>query len=178
MRAYAAGSLAICAYFTGRPLEGVRHARVALAFGGLEDVGRRRLLAIAARAYGHLGDSDQAGRAMAAAAETDTGTRDDLHDGVGGEFAFDEERLAMSTGTTALLTGDGEQAETMGPQGSGAGGRAPGGPAVGDRAGEGERRSRCRTAGPADRPVRLPHPNRRETPCEAAGPSLAAGREL
>ncbi|MFB0629910.1 DNA-binding protein [Streptomyces sp. AB3(2024)] len=111
MRAYAAGSLAIVAYFAGRPSEAVRHVRAALAYGGLGDAGRRRLLSIAARAYGHLGDGEQAGRATVAAVGLDAGARDDLHDGVGGEFAFDEERLVMSAATTALLTGDGSRAE-------------------------------------------------------------------
>ncbi|MFE3761953.1 DNA-binding protein [Streptomyces sp. NPDC059104] len=111
MRAYATGSLAIFAYFSGRSSEAVRHARAALAYGGLGDTGRRRLLSIAARAYGHLGDGEQAGRATAAAVGLESGARDDLHDGVGGEFAFDEERLVMSAATTALLTGDGSRAE-------------------------------------------------------------------
>lgn len=111
MRAYATGSLAIVAYFAGRPSEAVRHARAALAYGGLGDAGRRRLLSIAARAYGHLGDEERAGRATVAATGLDTGARDDLHDGVGGEFAFDEERLVMSAATTALLNGDGSRAE-------------------------------------------------------------------
>lgn len=111
LRAYATGSLAVVAYFAGRLSEAVRHARAALAFGGLGDVGRRRLLSIAARAYGHLGDGERAGRTTAAAAVLDTGARDDLHDGVGGEFAFDEERLVMSAATTALLGGNGAQAE-------------------------------------------------------------------
>ncbi|RKT06035.1 hypothetical protein BX286_4071 [Streptomyces sp. 3211.6] len=113
MRAYATGSLAIVAYFAGRPAEAVRHARSALAFGGLGDVGRRRLLSIAARAYGHLGNREEAGRATAAAVAVDTGARDELHDGVGGEFAFDEERLVMSAATTALLIGDGSQGEAQ-----------------------------------------------------------------
>ncbi|MFE1558186.1 DNA-binding protein [Streptomyces sp. NPDC058734] len=113
LRAYATGSLAIVAYFTGRPSEAVRHARSALAYGGLGDAGRRRLLSIAARAHAHLGDGEQADRATTAAAQLDTNTRDDLHDGVGGEFAFDEERLVMSAATTALLTGNGPQAEAQ-----------------------------------------------------------------
>ncbi|MFD5673030.1 DNA-binding protein [Streptomyces sp. NPDC127040] len=111
LRAYATGSLAICAYFTGRPSEAVRHARSALAYAGLGDMARRRLLSIEARAHGHLGDRERATRALVASTCQDSGERDALHDDVGGEFAFNEERLLMSNGTTALLVGDGAGAE-------------------------------------------------------------------
>lgn len=111
LRAYATGSLAICAYFTGRPSEAVRHARTALAYAGLGDTARRRLLSIEARAHGHLGDRERATRALIASTRQDSGERDALHDDVGGEFAFNEERLLMSNGTTALLVGDGAGAE-------------------------------------------------------------------
>jgi hypothetical protein len=49
-------------------------------------------------------------------AEAGDGARDDLHDGVGGEFGFSDERLAMSNGTTCLLLGDGPRAETAAQQ--------------------------------------------------------------
>jgi hypothetical protein len=111
LRAYATGSLAICAYFTGRPSEAVRHARTALTYGGLGDTARQRLLSIEARAHGHLGDRERATRALVASTRQDRGERDELHDGVGGEFGFSEERLLMSNGTTALLVGDGTAAE-------------------------------------------------------------------
>ncbi|ATZ23092.1 hypothetical protein SLAV_05935 [Streptomyces lavendulae subsp. lavendulae] len=111
LRAYATGSLAICAYFTGRPSEAVRQARTALSYAGLGDTARRRLLSIEARAHGHLGDRERATRALVASTEQDSGERDELHDDVGGEFAFTEERLLMSNGTTALLVGDGAGAE-------------------------------------------------------------------
>lgn len=116
LRAYATGSLAICAYFTGRPSEAVRQARTALAYAGLGDTARRRLLSIEARAHGHLGDHERATRALVASTQQDRGERDELHDGVGGEFAFSEERLLMSNGTTALLVGDGVGAETTAQQ--------------------------------------------------------------
>lgn len=41
----------------------------------------------------------------------ESGARDDLHDGVGGEFGFTPERLAMSSSSTALLIHDQGQAE-------------------------------------------------------------------
>ncbi|BAU83620.1 helix-turn-helix domain-containing protein [Streptomyces laurentii] len=111
LRAYATGSLAVCAYFADRPGDAVRHVRTALAFGGLGDTARRRLLSIEARAHGHLGDRKRAVGALAASLQQDTGARDLLHDDVGGEFGFPEERLVMSNGTTALLVGDTEGAE-------------------------------------------------------------------
>ncbi|WP_299531991.1 DNA-binding protein [uncultured Streptomyces sp.] len=97
LRAYVGGTLAYIAYFSARPAEAAQHARRAAMLPGLGDVGRRRLAAIKARAYGHLGDISAA--------------QDDLHDGVGGEFGFSDERLAMSNGSTCLLLGDGHAAE-------------------------------------------------------------------
>jgi hypothetical protein len=111
LRAYAGGSLAICAYFTGRPAEALRHVRSALALGGLGDVARARLLSIEARSHGHLGDAERAERVLTASVTQDSGRRDDLHDNVGGEFGFSQERLLMSNGTTCLLLGDGTGAE-------------------------------------------------------------------
>jgi hypothetical protein len=102
LRAYATGSLAICAYFTGRPADAVRLVRTAQSFGGLGDVARGRLLAIEARAYGHLGDQDRAGRTLLASTDQHSGLRDELHD----------ERLLMSNGNTCLLLQDGPGAET------------------------------------------------------------------
>ncbi|MFE7757895.1 DNA-binding protein [Streptomyces sp. NPDC057418] len=111
LRAYAGGTLAYIAYFSGRPAEAAQYARRAAMLPGLGDVARRRLAAIEARAYGHLGDTSSAQRALTISTEAGDGTLDDLHDGVGGEFGFSEERLAMSNGSTCLLLGDGRQAE-------------------------------------------------------------------
>lgn len=111
LRAYAGGTLAYIAYFSGRPGEAAQYARQAAMLPGLGDVARRRLAAIEARAYGHLGDTSSARRALAISTEAGNGSRDDLHDGIGGEFGFNEERLAMSNGSTCLLLGDGQKAE-------------------------------------------------------------------
>ncbi|MFJ8754597.1 DNA-binding protein [Streptomyces sp. NPDC102441] len=111
LRAYAGGTLAYIAYFSGRPAEAAQYARRAAMLPGLGDIARRRLAAIEARAYGHLGDTPSAQRALTISTEVCDGTLDDLHDGVGGEFGFSEERLAMSNGSTCLLLGDGQQAE-------------------------------------------------------------------
>ncbi|WP_409055547.1 DNA-binding protein [Streptomyces sp. SYP-A7185] len=111
LRAYADGILAYLAYYTGMPGEAVSKARRAQTYGGLGDVAQRRLLAIEARAHGHLGDIDSARQAFRRSLETQSGAHDDLHDGVGGEFGFTSERLAMSTSSTALLIHDGAEAE-------------------------------------------------------------------
>ncbi|MFJ4990376.1 DNA-binding protein [Streptomyces sp. NPDC088732] len=111
LRAYADGMLAYIAYFTGMPAEAVSKARRAQAHGGLGDTARRRLRAIEARAHGYLGDTDSARQALRLSLDTESGARDDLHDGIGGEFGFTDERLAMSNSSTALLIHDAGQAE-------------------------------------------------------------------
>lgn len=74
-------------------------------------MGRRRLASIEARAHGHRGDTTAAQRALRIAIEDTADSRDALHDDVGGEFGFSPERTAMSTGSTCLLIGEGDQAE-------------------------------------------------------------------
>ncbi|WP_328766018.1 DNA-binding protein [Streptomyces sp. NBC_00286] len=111
LRAYADGILAYIAYFTGMPAEAVSKAQRAQTYGGLGDVARQRLLAIEARAHGYLGDTESAREALRLSLQAESGSRDDLHDGVGGEFGFSPERLAMSSSSTALLIHDGDQAE-------------------------------------------------------------------
>jgi hypothetical protein len=111
LQAFAGGTLAYIAYFSGRPAEAVRFAQAAQALGGLGDTARRRLATIEARAYGHLGQPDAARRALRASEEPVGNRSDDLHEGIGGEFGFTDERLAMSNGSTYLLLGDGAEAE-------------------------------------------------------------------
>ncbi|WP_328863263.1 DNA-binding protein [Streptomyces sp. NBC_00306] len=111
LRAFAAGSLAYIAYYSGEPSQALAHVRRALTYGGLGDVANRRLRAIEARAFGHLGDVTSAQRTMAMAQTVDAGASDELHDDVGGEFGFSHERLAMSNASTALLVDDGHGAE-------------------------------------------------------------------
>ncbi|AXI81377.1 DNA-binding protein [Peterkaempfera bronchialis] len=111
LRAFAGGSLAFIAYFSDRPSEAVRFAQAAQAFGGLGDVARRRLATIEARAYGHLGNEKEARQALRVSEQEGNGFRDELHDDVGGEFGFPDERLAMSHGSTYLLLNDGPGAE-------------------------------------------------------------------
>ncbi|MFJ9619093.1 DNA-binding protein [Streptomyces noursei] len=111
LRAFAGGTLAYIAYFSGQPLRAAQLARQAQTFAGLGDVARRRLASIEARAYGHLGDIAATQRALDHAQRVEADATDALHDEVGGEFGFDDARLAMSNGTTCLLLGDGPQAE-------------------------------------------------------------------
>ncbi|MBA9050901.1 DNA-binding protein [Streptomyces murinus] len=111
LQAYADGTLAYIAYHSGELNEALTKAQRALSLVGLGNVAQRRLHAIAARAYAHLGDVASARRAMQTSEEASPDRRDDLHDAVGGEFGFPGERLAMSNSTSALLMGDAEQAE-------------------------------------------------------------------
>lgn len=111
LQAFAGGTLAFIAYFSDRPAEAVRFAQAAQALAGLGDIARRRLATIEARAHGHLGHTEAAHRVLQASEESIGSRCDDLHDGVGGEFGFSDERLAMSNGSTYLLLGDGHGAE-------------------------------------------------------------------
>lgn len=116
LRAFADGSLAYIAYHAGDNTEAVAKADRALSYGGLGDVAQRRLHAIQARAYAHLGDIASAQRAVRLSEEAGRDCVDELHDAVGGEFGFTAERLAMSNSTTALIIGDSGQAEAAARQ--------------------------------------------------------------
>ncbi|MFB7776268.1 hypothetical protein [Streptomyces bauhiniae] len=105
------GALAFLALWSGRAAEAVRLVRTAQQYGGLGDTGKTRLLVIEGRAYGHLGDQAAAERAVRSALELSTGARDELHDDVGGEFVFLNDRVAMSNATTYLLLSDADGAE-------------------------------------------------------------------
>ncbi|MGI3198721.1 DNA-binding protein [Streptomyces sp. GLT-R25] len=111
LQAYADGTLAYIAYHSGEPNEALAKAQRALDYSGLGDIAQRRLRAIVARAYAYLGDVASARHAIQLSEDVGRDVRDDLHDAVGGEFGFSEERLAMSNSTTALIMGDAEQAE-------------------------------------------------------------------
>ncbi|MQY10729.1 hypothetical protein SRB5_08420 [Streptomyces sp. RB5] len=111
LRGFAGGVLAYIAYFSDRPAEAVQIAQRARMLSGLGDIAHRRLAAIEARAHGHRGDTASAQQALDASRREGPGHIDHLHDAVGGEFGFPDERLAMSNASTCLLLGDGEQAE-------------------------------------------------------------------
>jgi hypothetical protein len=112
LRAFAGGTIAYTACFTGEPAEAARVARQAQTLTGLGEVASHRLAAIEARAHSYLGDAASAQRALASSEAEGPGRVDDLHDHVGGAFGFSAERLAMSNSSTCLILGDGDQAET------------------------------------------------------------------
>ncbi|WP_239148619.1 hypothetical protein [Streptomyces anulatus] len=116
LQAYAHGALAFLSFWSGRPSESIRYVSKAQAFGGLGDTALTRLSVIEARAYGHLGNRVAAEEAVRKALEQSTGKRDDLHDDIGGEFAFPSDRVAMSNATTYLLLGDANGAEESAEQ--------------------------------------------------------------
>lgn len=111
LQAYAHGSLALLAYWSGRPAESVRLIQRAQTFSGLGDTAHVRLSTIEGRAHAHLADRASAEHAMRNALEQDTGTRDELHDDIAGEFGFPRHRVSMSAATTYILLGDAEGAE-------------------------------------------------------------------
>jgi hypothetical protein len=111
LQAYAHGSLALMAYWGGRPTDAVRLIHTAQSFAGLGDTARTRLDVIDARAHAHAGTPGLAHTAIERIATRTGGARDDLHDGVGGEFGFPPERVAMSNATTLLLLRDAPGAE-------------------------------------------------------------------
>ncbi|MET8630766.1 DNA-binding protein [Kitasatospora sp. NPDC004669] len=111
LRAFAGGTLAMLAYWDGRPAEALQFIKKAQMFTGVGTAGRARIAAIEGRAYGHLGDAPRATRAVQRYVDLDSDERDDLHDGVGGEFQHSAARLARSHGTTFLLLRDGAAAQ-------------------------------------------------------------------
>ncbi|MFE6157260.1 hypothetical protein [Streptomyces sp. NPDC057889] len=111
LQAYAHGVLAYLAYWDGRPTAAMRNIHIAKSFGGVGSTGHMRLSAIEARAYAHLGRHRDAERAVQQALAPGPDMRDELHDDVGGEFAFGPARAAMSHATTYLLLKDSQRAE-------------------------------------------------------------------
>jgi hypothetical protein len=71
-----------------------------------------RLRCIEARAWAHLADLTETTRAIQAAqdAREHARERDDLHDGIAGEFGFDEARQARCNGSAYLELGAAEPA--------------------------------------------------------------------
>jgi len=90
---WARGTQALAAIWDKRHLDAARHAEDGLA-NTPTGMGAVRLNAIHARALAALGDGDQARAAMKAAEKARAGAApDDLHDGIAGEFAFDQAKL-------------------------------------------------------------------------------------
>ncbi|MFJ4010305.1 hypothetical protein [Streptomyces sp. NPDC090026] len=108
-QAYAAGQLAVLAYWDGRPAQAVQHAMAATAYSDVGDSARLRLAVIAARAHAHLRDATRVAAHLVTGSLDDPPARaatDDLHDDVGGEFDMPTMRAVMSNATTYLLLQD------------------------------------------------------------------------
>ncbi len=113
LQAWAVGMQAITAYWRGQAGEAVSlvEAGVSLAPPGSP---RARLLSISARAWAHAGDAARARSALALADRDrdsigDHGS-DELHDVIGGQFAWGPARQAMSAASALLTIGDPFQA--------------------------------------------------------------------
>ncbi|WP_034090741.1 hypothetical protein [Streptacidiphilus albus] len=109
LQAFADCTLALLAYWDGYPEQAVRIIQRAQTYP-LGGAGAIRRASIAARAYAHVGDEASARRELTAAAEADRAHRDDLHDGLAGEFAFPEHRRLLSAGSALLAIGDAQAA--------------------------------------------------------------------
>ncbi len=111
LRAWARGMQSLIAYWSGRPLEALALARDGQEYAP-PGTALVRLRCIEARAWSHLGDTTETARAIGAAHDArDQGNgSDELHDGIGGEFSFDEARQARCNGSAYLELGDAKSA--------------------------------------------------------------------
>jgi hypothetical protein len=105
---WARGTQALAAIWDQRFADAVRHAENGLLYVSA-GVGAARIHAIHARALAACGDAAAARAAMTTAekarADADTGL-DELHDRVGGEFAFDAAKLRYYQALALLDSGD------------------------------------------------------------------------
>jgi transcriptional regulator with XRE-family HTH domain len=110
---WARGTQALAAIWDQRFADAVRHAENGLLYVSA-GVGAARVHAIHARALAACGDAGAAGAAMTAAekarADADA-DQDELHDAVGGEFAFDAAKLRYYEALALLDSGDPAGAE-------------------------------------------------------------------
>jgi hypothetical protein len=108
LRAWARGTQALIAYWTGRPRQAVVHAQAGLD-GAPAGAAEARLRCIEARAWSHVGgDSRRTTDALRAADEAHNADRgcDDLHDEIGGKFGWGPSSHAACAGTAFLAVGD------------------------------------------------------------------------
>lgn len=113
MQAWAHGSLALTAYWTGHPREAADYASRGLRIAQ-QGTGRVRLLCIAARAWSYVGDAPKAAAAIEAAEQErqhigEVGD-DPLHDETGGEFGWGPARHAACDATSWLRLGEADRA--------------------------------------------------------------------
>ena len=108
---WARGTQALAAIWDQRYSEAVRHAEDGLIHVPT-GMGAARVHAIRARALAALGDRAQARAAIRAAEKARTpADEDELHDGIAGEFTFDEAKLRYYESLALLDSGDTAQAE-------------------------------------------------------------------
>lgn len=107
LTAWSLGCLSLLTYWSGRPREAVQIADEALAAspGGSASA---RLHAIRARAWALLGDVTEVTEAVQRADDllAASGGPEELHDEIGGEFAWGAERNSMCAGTALVTVGD------------------------------------------------------------------------
>jgi transcriptional regulator with XRE-family HTH domain len=108
LMAWARGTQALAAILDQRHPDAVRHTEAGL-IDAPAGISAARLHAIHARALANCGEPAEA-RVAITAAHADDG-HDELHDGVGGEFAFDEAKLAYYEAMTLLGADDPAAAE-------------------------------------------------------------------
>ena len=112
LQAWTAGLEATLAFWEGHGHTALDRIDAALAIAPA-GAPRFRLLNIAARSHATLGNATAVRSALAVAAaerEAMDGTRDELQDVVGGEFAFDDARAAACAGAALLQIGDAQNA--------------------------------------------------------------------
>lgn len=110
LTAWADGLLACVEFWADRPAQALRLVERGLALAPT-GTARVRLLSIAARASALLGDVEEVREAVRGARDA-RGPQGELHDGVGGEFGFDEARQAFCAGSAYLSAGLAPDAET------------------------------------------------------------------
>lgn len=104
--AWAFGMRALIGYWCGRPLEALDLVAKGLTITP-PGTPALRLRAIQTRAHAHLGDSTAAREAARLAhVESEANAEaDDLHDRIGGEFSFDDARLARCLASAYVVLG-------------------------------------------------------------------------
>jgi len=108
---WARGTQALAAIGDDRYLDATRHAEDGLLHAPA-GTGAVRLHAIGARALSAYGDRTQAQAAIAAAERArDDAHQDELHDGIGGEFAFSNAKLCYYEALTLVEGNDPTRAE-------------------------------------------------------------------
>jgi tetratricopeptide (TPR) repeat protein len=111
LRAWAQGKRAFMANWLGHPDDALNHIDAALSFAPT-GTATARLRAFEARTRALLGDADGATRAVRSVEDArEVESRDELHDGIGGEFGYNPAQQELSAGTAYVTLRDGMAAE-------------------------------------------------------------------